>query len=138
MLIVVDTNVASESMKPKPDGRVEEWMAVQGAENLYITSISIAEMRYGVNILPEGRRKQALHEVLQRVLGFYAMRVLVFDGHAARHYAEIAANAKLSGRTLPVVDGYIAAMAVAGGYAVASRDVGPFTAAGLEVINPWL
>ena len=125
-------------MKPRPDGKVEEWMAVQSAESLYITSVSIAEMRYGVNIVPEGRRKQALHEVLQRVLNFYALRVLVFDVRAARHYAEIAANAKASGRTLPVVDGYIAAMAAAGGYAVASGDVGPFTAAGLEVINLWL
>jgi predicted nucleic acid-binding protein len=95
-------------------------------------------MCYGVEILPEGRRKRGLYMVLQRVLDFYAKRVLVFDRHAAGHYAEIAANAKLAGRTLPIVDGYIAAMAAARGYAVASRDVGPFTAAGLEVINPWL
>jgi len=136
-MIVLDTNVVSEAMKPAPDENVLTWLNEQAAETLYISSVTLAELIFGIASLPEGKRKTMLARTLEGVVGLFENRVLPFDAQAARHYAEVAVTARNSRRGFPTPDGYIAAIAASRGFLVASRDTAPFEAAGMTVINPW-
>ena len=136
-MIVLDTNVISETMKAQPNQTVLEWLDKQVAETLYISSVTLAELRFGVGAMAAGRRKKELSQILSGVLGLFAGRVLPFDADAALHYAELAVAARAGGKGLPTPDGYIAAIAKSRNFAVATRDTAPFQAAGLQVINPW-
>ena len=136
-MIVLDTNVVSEAMKPKPDPSVRAWLNEQSADTLYLSSVSLAELLFGIAALPDGRRKNMLSEALDGLMALFRGRVLSFDADAARKYAELATTARTAGRGFPVPDGYIAAIAVSQGHQVASRDMAPFEAANLDVINPW-
>jgi len=136
-MIVLDTNVVSEAMKPSADPTVTAWLDAQVADTIYLSSISLAELLFGIGSLPAGRRKEALAATLEGLLGAFGRRVLPFDNDVARVYADIAARARAAGRGLPIPDGYIAAIASTHGYAVATRDTAPFIAAGVTVINPW-
>jgi predicted nucleic acid-binding protein len=136
-MIVLDTNIVSEAMKPKPNLAVMKWLNGQIAETLYLSSVSIAEMLFGIGILPEGKKKRLLSEMLKGVLELFNGRVLPFDIEAANRYAELAVSARVSGKGFPLPDGYIAATAASKGFIVATRDAAPFEAAGVTVINPW-
>jgi len=136
-MIVLDTNVVSEAMKPEPHPAVQTWLDRQAAETLYLSSVTLAELLFGIGAMPSGRRKNALAQTLDGLLALFGARVLVFDTDAARHYAELAVTAKAAGKGFPMPDGYIAAIAAARGFTVATRDVAPFQAAGLSVIDPW-
>lgn len=136
-MILLDTNVVSEAMKPEPDRAVQAWLDEQAAETLYLSSVTIAELMFGIGALPEGKRKDRLAAALDGVLELFADRILPFDTAAARRYADLAAKARAAGRGFPTPDGYIAAIAAARDLAVASRDTSAFTAAGLTVIDPW-
>jgi predicted nucleic acid-binding protein len=137
-MIVLDTNVVSEAMKPQPDAGVRAWLNDQASETLYLTSVTLAELLYGIGALPEGKRRNMLAHAVDGLLELFQERILPFDTNAARHYAELAIAARNSGRGFPVPDGYIAAIAVARGFIVASRDTAAFEAAGVTVINPWM
>ena len=137
-MIVLDTNVVSEAMKAESNPAVLAWLDEQAAETLYLTSVSLAELLFGIGILPVGRRNDALAQTLDGLLALFGDRLLAFDTDAARHYAELAVTARAAGKGFPTPDGYIAAIAVARGFAVATRDVAPFQAVGLNVINPWV
>ena len=136
-MIILDTNVVSEAMKPAPDLAVRTWLNDQVAETLYLSSVTLAELLFGIAALPEGRRKKALAETLDGLLELFGDRVLPFDAACARHYADLAAGARAAGKGLPTPDGYIAAMAASKGFAIATRDTSPFEAAGVPVVNPW-
>lgn len=136
-MILLDTNVVSEAMKPEPDPAVRDWLDEQAAETLYLSSVSIAELMFGVSALPEGKRKDRLTATLDGVMVLFADRILPFDTAAARRYADLAVKARAAGKGFPTPDGYIAATAAAHGFAVASRDASAFKAAGLNVIDPW-
>ena len=140
-MILLDTNVLSEAMKPEPAPAVRDWLDAQAAETLYLSSVSVAELLFGIGALPEGRRGQGLatvfEGVFEGVLDLFGNRVLPFDEKAARHYAGLAAAARAAGRGFSVPDGYIAAIAAAHGFIVATRDAGAFEAAGISVIDPW-
>ncbi len=136
-MIVLDTNVVSEAMKPEPHQAVRAWLNDQAAETLYLTSVTLAELLFGIRVLPAGKRRDMLAQALDGLMGLFRDRVLSFDTDAARHYAELAVMAKTSGRGFPTPDGYIAAIAASRGFIVASRDTAPFDAAGVPVINPW-
>lgn len=136
-MIVLDTNVVSEAMKPEPNPTVRAWLNDQVAETLYLTSVTLAELLFGIGALPPGKRKDMLAQALEGLLGFFAGRVLPFDTDAARHYAELAVAARTAGKGLPTPDGYIAAIAASRAFIVASRDTAPFVAARVQVINPW-
>ena len=99
--------------------------------------MTLAELLYGISTLPEGRRKNALASTLDGLLELFGSRVLPFDAEAARCYAQLATQARAAGKGFPTPDGYIAAIAVAHGFVVATRDTSPFEAAGVPVINPW-
>ena len=136
-MIVLDTNVVFEAMKPSAHPAVSGWLNAQVAETLYLSSVTLAELLYGIGALLEGRRKNALASTLEGLLELFGSRVLPFDADAARCYAQLATRARAAIRGFPAPDGYIAATAVAHGFAVASRDTSPFAAAGVAVINPW-
>ncbi len=136
-MIVLDTNVVSEAMKPAPHPAVLAWLNAQAAETLYISSVTLAELLFGIRTLPSGKRQDMLMQALDGVIRLFRDRVLPFDADAARHYAELAVTARAAGRGFPTPDGYIAATAAARGFIVASRDTAPFTAAGVPVIDPW-
>jgi predicted nucleic acid-binding protein len=136
-MILLDTNVISEAMKPEPQPGVRDWLDAQAAETLYLSSVTIAELMFGIGALPDGKRKDNLATALDGVLDVFAARVLPFDVEAARRYAGLAVKARAAGLGFPIPDGYIAAIAAAHGFAVASRDTSAFAAAGLTVIDPW-
>ncbi len=137
-MILVDTNVVSEPLRRAPELRVAEWLDAQALETLYLSAITVAELRFGVQALPDGQRRDRLHEDLEgRVLPMFAGRVLAFDLPASQAYAELMAKARSEGRTIPVSDGFIAATAAANGMMVATRDTAPFEAAGLKTVDPW-
>jgi toxin FitB len=136
-MILLDTNVVSEAIKPMPDHNVRAWLDNQAGETLHLSTITIAEMRYGISALPEGRRKAMLLEALDGVVMLFVDRILPFDTDAALRYGELAVKARTAGKGFPTPDGYIAAIAASHGFAIASRDASAFVAAGLEVIDPW-
>jgi toxin FitB len=137
-MIILDTNVVSEAMKPSAHPAVMARLDAQVADTIYLASISLAELLFGINCLPAGRRKEALAATLDGLLAAFGGRVLPFDTDVARTYTDIATRASAVGQGLPIPDGYIAAIAATHGYAVATRDTAPFIAAGLTVINPWV
>jgi len=136
-MIVLDTNVVSEAMKPEPHPAVMAWLNAQAAPTLYLSSVTLAELLFGIAALPAGRRKDLLSQALEGLLRLFRDRVLPFDADAARHYAELAVTARAGGRGFPTPDGYIAAIAASRGFMVASRDTAPYEAARVPVINPW-
>lgn len=136
-MIVLDTNVVSAAMKPEPHPAVMAWLNAQAAPTLYLSSVTLAELLFGIAALPAGRRKDLLSQALEGLLRLFRDRVLPFDTDAARHYAELAVTARAGGRGFPTPDGYIAAIAASRGFMVASRDTAPYEAARVSVINPW-
>lgn len=136
-MIVLDTNVICEAMKPQPHPAVRAWLNDQAAETLYLSSVTLAELLFSIAALPAGKRKDMLALAVDGLLELFQGRVLPFDAEAARQYAELAVIARATGRGFPTPDGYIAAIAVSRGYIVATRDTAPFQAANVAVINPW-
>jgi toxin FitB len=136
-MIVLDTNVVSEAMKPEPHPDVKSWLNDQAAETLYLSSVTLAELLFGIATLPTGKRQEMLSQAVEGLMRLFKNRILPFDIHAAQRYAELAFTAKRSGRGFPTPDGYIAAIAASRGFIVVSRDTAPYEAACLSVINPW-
>ena len=137
-MILLDTNVVSEPLRAAPDARVIKWIDAQSLETLYLTAITVAELRAGMALLPAGKRRAGLQQNLEtRLLRLFAGRVLPFDLGCTQAYAELMAKARAAGLAMASADGYIAAIAAANGLAVATRDTGLFEAAGAAVINPW-
>ena len=137
-MLVVDTNVLSELMRPTPNAVVASWIAERATSSLHITAVSEAELRLGLAIMSPGRRRDGLAEGLERMLrtGF-ANRILPFDSGSASAYAEIAAARRAMGRPMSEVDCQIAAIARSRGMAVATRNVRDLSDAGVDVIDPW-
>jgi predicted nucleic acid-binding protein len=137
-MILLDTNVVSELMRPSPNSKVVDWVARQGAQNLYTSAVNEAELRYGVEILPAGRRRDRLSQRVEILLRrVFAGRILPFDSAAAQSYAVIAAARRAAGRPINHADCQIAAIARSRGAWVATRDVGGFDGSEAHVINPW-
>lgn len=137
-MIVLDTNVISELWKAEPNPNVVRWLDAQMIETLYLSAITVAELRFGLAAMPEGKRRAIYQDRLEReVLQAFSGRVLFFDLDASRAYAELMARARMAGKAIGTADGYIAATTAARGLMIATRDTSPFEAAGLTVINPW-
>ena len=137
-MILLDTNVISEPLKANGEPKVVAWIDAQVLETLYLSAITLAELRYGVAALPDGKRKAALRTSLQeRVLPMFSSRILPFDAESTDAYAALCIRVRAAGKGIGTADAYIAAIASARGFTVATRDTGPFEAAGLPVINPW-
>jgi toxin FitB len=137
-MIVLDTNVISELWKAAPDPKVLAWIDAQMVETLYLSAITVAELRFGLAAMPAGKRRAIYQQRLEgEVLPAFTSRVLPFDRDASRSYADLMARTKAAGKPIGSADGYIAATAAARGLMVATRDTSPFEAAGLKIINPW-
>jgi predicted nucleic acid-binding protein len=137
-LILLDTNVVSEPLRPAPDAGVVAWMDAQALDTLFLSAITVAELRAGVALLPDGRRRTALQDNLEtKVLPLFAGRVLAFDLACTQAYAQLMSRARAAGVAVASADGYIAAIAASSGLTVATRDTGPFQAAGVSFFNPW-
>ena len=135
-MIILDTNVVSEAMKPHCDPSVRVWLGAQVTETLFLTATSLAELLLGIALV--GKRRDLLEERLLDVLGLlFAGRVLPYDESAAKAYSQLVSRARSQGRAISIADGQIAAIASVHGFAVATRDTAPFEAAGIAVINPW-
>jgi toxin FitB len=137
-MIVLDTNVISEPIKAQANSAVTAWLDGQAVETLYLTAVSFAELLVGVEILPAGKRRHGVGAALGELIStLFGPRILPFDLEAARVYSILVARACAAGHAVSVSDGQIAAIAAARGFMVATRDVSPFLAAGVPVINPW-
>lgn len=137
-MIVLDTNVISELWKVEPNPDVLAWIDAQAIETLYLSAITVAELRYGIAAMPDGRRRAIYQRRLENeVLPAFAHRVLPFDVAASQTYASLMTQARAKGKAIGKEDGYIAAIAATHGLIVATRDTSPFEAAELATINPW-
>lgn len=137
-MIVLDTNVVSETMRPTPNPAVIAWLNGQDIHTLYLTAVSLAELRFGIARLDEGRSKVDLSERLDRMLDqVFQGRILPFTAATAQAFADRMAVARRNGRAVGFQDGMIAAIVAASGFSIATRDTSPFEAMGLQVVNPW-
>ena len=137
-MIVLDTNVISELMRPTPDARVMAWMAQQPMAGLFTTTITQAEIFYGLALLPQGRRRDDLVVAAQQMFDVdLAGRALSFDIDAAMIYAEIAAGRRQIGKPISQIDAQVAAVARSRGAQLATRNVPDFVDCGIVVVNPW-
>ena len=138
-MILLDTNVFSELMRPNPSPKVSDWFSRQDPSNLFTTAVTEAELRRGIEILPSGRRRQHLLDRMELILGrYFPDSILSFDSDAAYAYAIIFAARREAGRSVAMADCMIAAIARVYGAAIATRDVGDFKDCGIHVINPWV
>ena len=137
-MIVLDTNVVSEPLRPEPDAKVLAWLDRQEPQSLFLTSVTLAEVLAGVEVMPAGRRKTTLRNALtKQVLPLFADRILSFDSAAAEHFARILSSAASAGHTIGFPDCAIASMAAARGFMIATRNVRDFRGTGVDLINPW-
>ena len=137
-MILLDTNVISEPMRREPEARVLAWLDRQPSETLFLSAITVAEIRKGIALLPAGKRQTLLAERLDKLLlPMFHGRILPFDIHTTPAYASVIARAAAAGCTIAAADGFIAAIALQHHFSVATRDTRPFQAAELDVINPW-
>jgi hypothetical protein len=137
-MIVLDTNIISELMKARPDPEVETWLATQPAAGLFITTITEAELRYGVALLPASKRRDRLAVTVETMLiEEFADHILPFDSSAAIAYALVATERRQSGHPISQFDAQIAAIARSHGAALATRNDKDFEGCGIDVINPW-
>ena len=136
--VVVDTNVVSEFMRPRPQPLVVAWLDSQFRRSLFVTAVTEAEIRAGIAFLPQGRRRQQLARAADRAFGtLFADRILPFDTEAARAYARIAGRCRRAGRPISQADGQIAAIARSRDTRLATRNVQDFELAEIRLVNPW-
>ncbi|OLP59616.1 plasmid stabilization protein [Xaviernesmea oryzae] len=137
-MIVMDTNVLSEVLRPAPEPSVLSWMAAQPRTALFTTTVTRAELLYGANLLPDGRRKATLLRAVSSIFTVdMARQVLSFDNEAADAYADIAAARQISGRPISQFDAMIAAICRSRGARLATRNTRDFVECGIDLINPW-
>jgi predicted nucleic acid-binding protein len=137
-MILVDTNIISEMMKPIPSANVISWIDQQNVSQLYISTVTIAEISYGINVLSKGNRRNFLEESFNKVLReAFEHRILSFDEVAAHFYGKIMSQRKEIGKPLSIPAGQIAAIARANSLAVATRNIRDFSDCGLSLINPF-
>jgi toxin FitB len=138
-VIILDTNVVSEPLRPAPEPAVLAWLDAQEPATLCLTSITLAELLAGVAALPAGRRRAKLSQAInEQLLPLFEGRVLAFDMAAAHAFAQVQAGAQAAGNPISFADAANAAIASSHGYAVATRNVRDFEGTRVEVIDPWL
>ena len=137
-MIVVDTNVISEVMRPQPSPLVLNWLNSQDSNQLSVSTVTLAEIGYGLRILPEGQRRWQLHNLFEQFIAqAFEERILGFTASAAKAYAEIMGYRKEIGHPMSLPDAQIASIAYAHGFALATRNIKDFEDCGLALINPF-
>jgi toxin FitB len=137
-VILLDTNVVSEALHPRPNLSVMAWINTQPYESLYICTPVLAELRFGLELLEEGRRKDYLRRAIDKIESeaFFG-RIWPFDVAAAREYSNLAAERQKKGRRIDLMDGLVAAIARAQGAILATRNAAHFADLGIKLINPF-
>ncbi|MHB1537899.1 MAG: PIN domain-containing protein [Solirubrobacteraceae bacterium] len=136
-MIVLDTNVVSELMRPAPSVRVLAWVKRQIQRDLYTTAITLAEIRYGIERLPDGSRKRTLAATADQVFGDFADQLLAFERSAALRYATIVTARDRAGRPIDGFDAQIASICLEHEAALTTRNVADFELTGVQLIDPW-
>jgi toxin FitB len=137
-MIILDTNVVSEAMRPVPSAKVMEWLADQPVSELCTTAVTEAEVFSGIACMPEGRRRRDFQERAELLFqGYFDVGILFFESRSARLYATILAERRKRGKPIEPLDAQIAAIARLHNATLATRDVGDFEDCGIRVINPW-
>lgn len=138
-MIILDTSVISELMRPVSSPRVLQWVSRQHAHELYSSTITLAEILYGIDLLPSGKRRTELLAGAERMFAqVLANRIFAFEEHSARAFARIASARRRSGRPMAAFDAQIAAIAEVHGAALATRNMHDFVGCGIRVVNPWV
>lgn len=137
-MILIDTNIVSESMKPHPSTAAIDWLNRQDSGTLYLSTITIGAIEYGLRILPDGKRREQLRERFTLFVSQgFIQRILTFDESAARTYGDVMGQRRQTGRPMSVPDGQIAAIARSKGYAIATRNIRDFADCSIELIDPF-
>jgi predicted nucleic acid-binding protein len=137
-MIILDTNVVSELVSSRCDPAVRSWLDDQASEAVFLTAINLSELLLGIELLPQGKRRQGLSLLLEEfIVRLGQDRVLPFDKSAAKAYALIMSRSRAKGFSISIPDGQIAAITEVHGFTIATRDTGPFEAAGVSFVNPW-
>ncbi|HUL94548.1 MAG TPA: type II toxin-antitoxin system VapC family toxin [Usitatibacter sp.] len=137
-MIVLDTNVVSELMRPQPSPEVLDWFAGQPPQSLYVSSVTVAEVLHGVLLLPAGKRRNAILAAARSMFEVeFEARILPFDAQSAYLYAELLVERRRDGRPISSFDAQIAAITAGARAALATRNVGDFQGCGLKLVNPW-
>jgi len=137
-VIVLDTNVLSEFMKPRPEARVLDWIAREPEDGIFVTVITQAEILRGIAMLPAGRRQAALQSAAEGMFQEdFAGRILAFDFEAAALFARISIERQRAGRPMSLFDGMIAAIVISHGATLATRNLADFADCGARLVNPW-
>jgi predicted nucleic acid-binding protein len=137
---VLDTNVVSEIMASSPSGAALAWIKKRrAADDLFITTITIAEILYGIELLPAGKRREGLNSEAEAMFAQdFAGRILEFNEQAARHFARIASSRRKAGRPIAEFDAQIAAIAHVNEAVLATRNIADFEGCGIPLVNPWV
>jgi toxin FitB len=137
-MIVLDTNVLSEALRPVPEPTVLDWLANQPRASLFTTTVTRGEILYGIRLLADGKRRRGMWDAAKKIFDEdFARQVLSFDRDAADAYAEIAASRRMAGKPISQFDAMIVAMARSRGASLATRNVKDFEDCGVGVVNPW-
>jgi predicted nucleic acid-binding protein len=137
-MIILDTNVLSEALRPLPEPSVMDWLANQPRASLFTTTVTRGEILYGIRLLSDGKRRRGLWNAAKKIFDDdFADQVLSFDSDAADMYAEIAASRRAAGKPISQFDAMIVAMARSRGAGLATRNLKDFEDCGVDVINPW-
>ena len=138
MKFLVDTNVVSEWLKPRPEPRVVSWLADVGEDRVFLSVVSLAEIRYGIDAMSAGRRREQLASWLEDDLpARFEGRILNIDQHVALAWGQVRARSKKAGVPIATMDAFFAATAQTYGLTLVSRDTGDFRATGIELYDPW-
>lgn len=136
-MVILDTNIISEMMRPAPEPVVLSWFSSMRAEDAHLTSITVAEILLGIELLPVGKRRDVVRAGAERTLAVFAGQVLSFDAKAAHAFSLISSTRRRQGRPMSEFDAQIAAIARTHNAVLATRDVANFEECGLKLVNPW-
>jgi len=137
-MIVLDTNVISEVLRPIPEPAVLDWLRSMRRSELWTSSVVVAELFSGVDLMRAGKRQQALREKMEQMVStIFTGRILTFNFEAARAYGPILATRQRMGRPIDEMDALIAAAALANGATLATRNIADFEHCGIPLVNPW-
>lgn len=136
-MTILDTNVVSELMRPRPQSVVLDWLANQPAEQIHVTAITVAEVLLGIELLPAGKRRESIQAAADRTFEVFGGHILAFDEGAAHAFSLIASSRRKKGKPMSEFDAQIAAIARAHGATLATRNIADFQGCGVQVVNPW-